>query len=151
MRWLLALLLLPAVACAEPVPSDLRKLLDKAEAVELISLDPSVDGAKDGFHGYKVMGSVKLETKERAKLLAAFYKGIADSDGVVAACFIPRHGLRAMADGKTVEVVICYQCLSMKVYIGGKAESALTTGDPAETLNAMLKAAKVPLPRASGE
>jgi hypothetical protein len=120
--------------------------------IELLSLDPKEAKEKEGFHGYKVLGSVKLEKKaDREKLLKAFYKGIDDSDGSVAACFIPRHGLRAKVDGKTVEIVICFQCLSMKVYVDGKPGSALTTGSPAATFNDILKEKKVPLPPGPGE
>ena len=75
-----------------------------------------------------------------------------DSKGLVAGCFNPRHGIRATAGGKTVELVICYECLSMKVYVDGKAKRAvLTTSSPAIVFNQALKDAKVPLPKQAKE
>jgi hypothetical protein len=151
-RVLTVLTLLGLASCADALPADTRKLLDKAEVIELLSLDPAEGKEKEGFHGYKVLGSVKLEKKaDREKLLKAFYKGIDDSDGTVAACFIPRHGLRAKVDGKLIEIVICFQCLSMRVYVEGKPSSALTTGSPAAVFNEILKEHKVALPKGPGE
>jgi hypothetical protein len=45
----------------------------------------------------------------------------------------------------TVDLVICFECLSVEVYIGDKrAEKGfLTTGDPQEVFDAVLKAAGV--------
>lgn len=34
----------------------------------------------------------------------------------MAACFDPRHGVRAVHGGHTVDLVICFECLSLKVY-----------------------------------
>lgn len=144
---LVAVLALTSAAAA--LPADTRKLLDRAETVELLSLDPNRrdEKGKGSFHGYKVLGKVDLKMKaDRAKVLKALYKGIDDSDGSVAACFIPRHGIRAKVDGKTVEIVICFQCHSMNVYIGDKKTSVLTDGSPAATFNKVLTDAKVPLP-----
>src|SRR5438270_127934 len=122
--------LLGVTSCVLALPADTRKLLDKADTVELLSLDPTPLGDKEkvkqSFHGYKVLGKVDLKTDDKKKLLKAFYKGIDDSDGSVAGCFIPRHGIRAKVDGKTIEIVVCFQCHSMNVYIGGKRTNVLT-------------------------
>ena len=50
------------------------------------------------------------------QLLDALYKGIADSDGNGAKCFDPRHGIRASVDGKTVDLVICFECSWVYVF-----------------------------------
>lgn len=148
--------LLGVASCVLALPADTRKLLDKADTVELLSLDPTPLGDKEkvkqSFHGYKVLGKVDLTKKaDKEKLLKAFYKGIDDSDGSVAGCFIPRHGIRAKVDGKTIEIVVCFQCHSMQVYIGDKRTSVLTDRSPAATFNKILKDAKVPLPKQPGE
>ncbi|MBY0232173.1 MAG: hypothetical protein K2W96_23085 [Gemmataceae bacterium] len=141
----LALILVPSL------PADTRRILDAADGVELISLDPKrIDAeAKDqGFHGYKPLGKTSLKRKaDRAKLLKALYKGIDDSDGTVAGCFNPSHGIRAKSGGKTVELVICYQCCSMTVHLDGKASGVLTTPSPSKLFNSILADAKVPLPK----
>jgi hypothetical protein len=148
----LALLALSATGCraaGNDLPKDVRAVLDKADRFELLSLDPTrqKEKPKDDFHGWKVLGKTEVkDAAARKNVVAALYKGIADSDGSVAACFNPRHGIRATHDGKTVELVICYECLSMQAFLGETRSSALTTRSPQKTFDEVLRAAKVPLP-----
>jgi hypothetical protein len=137
------------LAAGNELPKDVRAVLDKADRFELLSLDPTrqKEKPKDDFRGWKVLGRTEVKDAEtRKKLVAALYKGIADSDGTVAACFNPRHGIRATHDGKTVELVICYECLSMQAHLGETRSSALTTRSPQKTFDQVLRDAKVPLP-----
>ena len=148
----LTLLALSAAGCraaGNDLPKDVRAVLDKADRFELLSLDPDrrKEKSKDNFHGWNVLGLTEVkDAATRKKVVAALYKGIADSDGAVAACFNPRHGIRATHDGKTVELVICYECLSMQSFLGKERASALTTRSPQKTFDEVLTAAKVPLP-----
>lgn len=133
------------------LPDDASKLLDAADSVELLSLDPSrIDAkAKDqGFHGYKPLGKTVLKGEAKKALLATLRKGIADSDGSVAGCFRPRHGIRALLKGKSVDLVICYECHSILIFAGDKPSSTPTHPGPAKQLNKILADAKVPLPKA---
>src|SRR5262245_11919472 len=104
-----ALLLAGApLGAKEKLPADVTGVLDKAEAIELLSLDPKPleKKTKDDFHGYKVLGKTVLKTKaDREKIVKALKKGIDDSKGLVAGCFNPRHGIRATVGGTTVELV----------------------------------------------
>jgi hypothetical protein len=160
----LGLLALLAACLAVPVTGqeeakndlapEVRAVLDKAVTVELLSLDPigidKIDDVpeKDRFHGYRVLGRTTLKDAEQRKaVLGALDKGIKDSDGQVARCFNPRHGIRASADGKTVDVVICFECLSMQAYLDGKRNGgALTTRGPQPVFDRTLRDAGVPLP-----
>jgi hypothetical protein len=161
----LALFALLAACLAAPVvaqeqaknelPADVRAVLDKATTVELLSLDPTPIGKgedvpeKERFHGYRVLGRTTLKDADKRKaVLAALDKGIKDSDGRVARCFNPRHGIHAVQDGKTADVVICFECLSMEAYLDGKRTgSALTTRGPQATFDKTLRDAGVPLPQ----
>src|SRR5262249_31812235 len=118
-----ALFLLVGLAAAEEqkkqLPEKARAILQKAEQIELLSLDPDFDTGKvkDGFRGWKVLGKTTLkEAKERKKLLDAVETGVAEAGKFGAKCFDPRHGIRATADGKTVDLVICYACSWIYVY-----------------------------------
>jgi hypothetical protein len=67
---------------------------------------------------------------------------------MVAGCFIPRHGLRLKGGGKTVDLVICFQCLSAEVFVDGERQKGfLTSGEPQTEFDATLKAAGVQLPK----
>jgi hypothetical protein len=143
------------------IPEEADQLLGKADTFELYSLDPQrpVDGEgkvvppKDSFHGWKVLGKTLVKADAERKLLAdALRLGAEDNFGVVAACFIPRHGIRLTGGGKTIDMVICFQCLSVQVFVDDKgAKGFLTTGEPQKEFDKVLKAAGVKLPEAAKE
>ena len=150
----LALLLLGlgATARAEDQPSskDLKALFEKAETLELYSLNPGADvkepDPKKGFHGWKILGKTTIkDSKTRKKIVEALYKGLEASDGTAALCFNPRHGLRATVDGKTADVVICFECLQMQFVVGEASKTETTTTSPEKLLNEVLMNAGVPL------
>lgn len=131
------------------LPAEVAAILEKADTVELLSLQPKADPeAKDSFHQYKILGKTTLKGADATKLVATVQKGIKDSDGTIARCFNPRHGLRASFEGKTAELVICYECNSIECFIGDKRVGTYTatTSTPGTELNKILTAAKAPLP-----
>ena len=83
----------------------MREVLERSEALEVLGLS-SEDHAGIGWEP-----DVRVEAppEGRANLLKAFYYD-ASAGPNPSACFIPRHGLRATYNGKTVEVIICFQC-----------------------------------------
>lgn len=56
---------------------------------------------------------------------------------MVAACFNPRHGLRAVHAGHTVDLVICFECLTLEVFADG---AHVQWGDLARTQEAEFSA-----------
>ena len=140
----------PARAADEPTSKDLKALFEKAETIEVYSLDPSFEDKepdpKKGFHGWKILGKTTIrDAKARTKLVEGMYKGLAESDGTVAKCFNPRHGIRATVDGKTADVVICFECYQMQFVVGAASKTEPTTRAPEKLLDEVLTAAGVPL------
>jgi hypothetical protein len=139
------------------LPADAKVILEKAEQFEMFSLDPSVERVKgkDGFHSWKVLGKTVVKKAEvRKQILADLDKGISDSDGNGAKCFDPRHGIRAKHDGKTIDLVICFECGWIYVFHDDNAERrgvAVTNGKPQTIFDKVLKDAEVPLPKAAGK
>jgi hypothetical protein len=143
------------------IPDAVRKALDKSETFELYSLEPGTgirnkeqaDPKKEEFHGYEVLGKTVVKAAEdRKKLVEAFRLGVEDNGGTVAGCFIPRHGIRLKTGKDTIDLVICFQCMSVNVHINGKQEKGfLVTSDPQPAFDAVLKAAGVKLPKQAGE
>jgi hypothetical protein len=131
------------------LPPEALKALDQAKALELYSLDPGPTKEKpaDAFHGFKVLGKTTVKADEARKALAAaVLKGVADSDGSVADCFEPRHGVRAVYDGKTYDFVICFHCAQIELYAGDKQLATTpTAATPEPALDKLLKDAGVPL------
>jgi hypothetical protein len=139
------------------IPEAVERLFDMSETFELYSLDPERKTDKDGkvveakasFHGWQVLGKTEVKAEAARKRLAeALRLGAEDNFGMAAACFIPRHGLRLKDEGKTVDLVICFQCLQVQVFVDGeRKEGFLTSGEPQNEFDATLKAAGVKLPK----
>jgi hypothetical protein len=89
---------------------------------------------------------------DRKRLADALRLGAEDNFGMAAGCFIPRHGLHLVGGGKTVDLVICFQCLQVQVFENGKeTKGFLTSHDPQPEFDAILKAAGVKLPKPANE
>lgn len=118
------------------VPAREAALLRDAAALELMALDPSPPTPADladpaRFHGYRVLGRATVtDPATRLALLDLLARGARENDGTVAACFNPRHGVRAELGGRTAELVICFECLSWQVFGDG---ARVANGDTAAT------------------
>ena len=145
-----AFLLLPGCGGGKRLPEDAAQILDKANTIELVSLNPDHEAKRPAgrLRGWKVLGRATLEGDDKKAILAALQAGIEGNEGRAAKCFNPRHGIEATYEGKTVELVICFECLSMEGWNDGRPFKALTTGGPAGEFNRMLEAKGVALPKA---
>jgi hypothetical protein len=150
----LALLVAASWSCTEEkkneIPADVKTALDKAETFELYSLDPGPgekEDVKNGFHAWHVLGKTTIKKADtRKEVIAALAKGVEANKGEAAKCFDPRHGIRVVHDGKTIDLVICFRCLQVQVFHGDKrSDDFLTTASPQETFDKVLKTAGVPL------
>jgi hypothetical protein len=121
------------------------------ESMTVYSLDGTYE-ARDNktptgemFHDYPVLGKTDIaDPRDRTAILVAVKKGIAQSDGTQAACFWPRHGVRLVQSGETIEYVICFECLQLNEYRDGDTKHEPTTRSPAAVLDEHLKSAGVP-------
>ena len=87
--------------------------------------------------------------------MAAVKDGIRNAPKTPKGCFMPRHVVRVAKGGKTVDLVICFQCDNYRVYRvgrdagstgGGRISSA---GQP--VLDKILRDAGIPLAPKLGE
>jgi hypothetical protein len=103
------------------IPTAAAAILDKADHFELLSLDPRLQlNAADGdFYGYRVFGTAVIRDAEsRQKLVSAFKRAVAEKPVAIAACFNPRHGIRARKSGEQADFVICFECRQVHVSYG---------------------------------
>jgi hypothetical protein len=131
------------------IPSAAREALEAPEKVELLSLDPDRRHRQKGggFHAWKVLGRTEVKDKGQQKeLTKAFITCVEESDGLGAACFDPRHGIRVTRKGQVVDLVICFECLQADCYSGDKQENSLFITRSAENVfDQVLRKAGVPL------
>ena len=142
------------------IPDAVVAVLEKADKWELFALDPVIvkgkedkkdkgkdDKAETRFHGWKVIGKTEVKDAEtRTMLLASLKKGVAANKGEFALCFNPRHAIRATVEGKTVDLVICFECLRARSVVDGKMTEFLLTNAPQAAFDTVLVDAKV-IPR----
>lgn len=126
--------------------------LDAPEQLTLYSIDGRDFEAgkepktEEKFHGYPVLGKIDVtDAEKRKEIIAALKEGMARSDGKMAKCFWPRHAIRAVEKGKTIDCVICFACYQLEVHEGGSKRVEPTTRDPQKVFNKHLMQAGVPL------
>jgi hypothetical protein len=131
------------------LPESFREVLQNADLFELLSLDPNAMPTREPGHfwGWRVLGLTAVEPPAaRQEVFAALERGIAENTGWVAACFDPRHGIRARRGDQLVELVVCFRCSQVYLYADGKWDgSVLITHSPEAVFDRVLSAAGVPL------
>jgi len=150
-----------ARAVQEPLPESALVDLREPERLEIFALEPLAldmrgiaEDAVEQLHGHEILRRATVEDEGlRREILAQIERGIRDSDGRIAACFDPRHGVRAERGGHTTELVICYECLAIHVYEDGERSANRTTAEtPVARLNEIWAALGCPVvPRHSAQ
>ncbi|TWU10482.1 hypothetical protein [Allorhodopirellula heiligendammensis] len=162
MRFTIIVLLLLGAGCStERSPTTLVEKLREASSIELYSLDPTllksepvvapdVDPQAETeplFHDWTVLGSTVISDKEASgALLDALQAGIDENDGIAAACFTPRHAIRAQHEGTTYDVILCFDCLQARLYVDDERQDGfLVMGSPQPIFDDALQSAGIAL------
>jgi hypothetical protein len=129
------------------IPDPVREALDEGKTFTLLSLQPTRVGGNQGFQGWTVLGKKEIKTKTaRKRTITALAKGAAEKGLAPARCFIPRHGIQVTHKGKTVDLVICFECYQVQVYTDGQQGGDFLIGrSPQPVLDKILRDAGVPL------
>jgi hypothetical protein len=125
-RYRYPLLRVPTAAqLAAAFPQGTRDIFEHSDKFELLSLDPRLgyDG-RDAFHGFRILGRTTIaDDRTRRELIRHYYDGLADT-GFSAACFNPRHGIRATRRRRILDIAICFSCWHVAVYAPNAKEPA---------------------------
>jgi hypothetical protein len=110
------------------------------------SVQTSEPPSKEKFHGYPVLGKVELTDADKLKEISdAIKSGLARSDGSMAACFWPRHAIRSVENGRTIDFVICFECSQLQIHQDNSVDVKPITRDPRAVLNKVLNESGIPL------
>jgi hypothetical protein len=136
------------VRAAFPAPD--KVVLESSEQFTLYSLDPYPLGQGDValpiFHEHRILGKTLItDPKIKRHLLDAMYESIGNSNGDMAACFNPRHGIHAVSKQKTVDLVICFECGQTEVYDEHGMHGTTNTSSPKPVFDRVLTNAGVTL------
>jgi len=135
------------VTLTKMTKEEFLKDLEGPESAILYSLEPSIPNDTIGFHGFKVLGEVKLAPSQIAIATLEFKEAVeAFNDNMaVAACFNPRVGLRVVKDGKTSDFALCFECRGMVGYSSDGTQFHYEVAGSPQNLNQILLDAKIPI------
>jgi hypothetical protein len=135
---------------ATHLPPAAMEALEGAEQMTLFSIDPgrfpTTPPGTVRFHANIILGETVISNAtQRRQISHELQRAVSASDGDIAMCFEPRHGLRVARAGKTYDFLICYQCKRVDTFVGEESiESTGLAGNP-QFFNAILRAANIPL------
>jgi hypothetical protein len=127
------------------------------DSFELYSLEPFQDpndneadcdpnGPGERLQGWRILGKTTVRDEStRRRLVDAIKNGLGKEDG--AKCFWPRHAIRRMNDGKPVDLLICFECHNVALYVDGKrvGDYEGIPGSLQPTFDEALRKADIPL------
>ena len=131
----------------------IEKLGNAPSKFVLYSLDPrkrheeSLHNQKV-FHGFNILGRAQItDSSEQRALLRALAHGVRENDGPPAACFDPRHALHVDQGGRSIDLVICFECSQVHAYGFNQHDSFLTSASPQPIFDDSLRRHGLPLAR----
>jgi hypothetical protein len=154
----LCLLLAPLACLADArdenaLPVEVLAALRSPDSMELYSLEPDTWRHQTGapptqgeLHGFAILGHAELSGLDRRIASDAFEASVAAWDGMLAACFEPRHALRVAHAGHVYDLMLCYACQQMEIHRDGKPMTGVGAAGSAKALNELLVAKGIPLP-----
>jgi hypothetical protein len=142
-------------AAEDAIPQKVREILKNADHWDLYSISPkSIDRIpKGGFHEYKILGQMKVSGKNQTAMRLSLEETF-ESEFSVIFCFDPRHGIRASWKGDTVDLVLCFECITGHIHLEDREEPYLiNVRKPLrDRINQILQKASIPLaPRRGGK
>ncbi|MDC3960559.1 hypothetical protein [Polyangium jinanense] len=142
---LLALVAAPVLGCSS-LPDSAVAVLEGADSFQVLALDPDrgeePPPGVETFHGHQVLAKGDVEGPEARERIAGIVNAGVRKGGTQAKCFNPRHGVHAVQGGRTVDLVICYECSALEVVEDGRS-TTLPTGDVQADLDEAFRAAGV--------
>lgn len=152
---MIPLLLVASLAVTNPadpvkenkLPPEAEQALRAPGKVTLYSLEPWDEPTPSDktLQNVKVLGRTELDREQGATAIAEFKSAVSGWDGLIAACFDPRHALRVKAKAHTYDFLLCYECHQLYIYRDDKLLTTLGAAGSPKVLNGLLSAAKVPL------
>jgi hypothetical protein len=132
-----------------------RSVLDNSDQFTLYSLlphPPEKDVRIHGlFHRNGILGQTQVrDPKLKAQIINALYGGFSNSissSNNEISCFNPRHGIRAIGNGRTVDVEICFECGAAYFYENGTSSKQSISHEPQKIFDQALVTFHLPFAR----
>jgi hypothetical protein len=156
-RWLIPIALIATTVAyfhfRRDLPRSSLTALRSAEQFELLSLHPEMTYSPgphvplSRFYNHEILGRTTItDPATRQQLVDALRSAARQSDGSIAACFMPRHGIRVTRVGQVTDFVICFECRVVHIHRHGQPTAYVPITRSAEPLfDAALQRAEIPL------
>jgi hypothetical protein len=135
----------------DKIPAPVRTALEQAQELELLSLEPKRPDPSfaDDENRRSVLGKTRITNDATlSKILTALDAGARPDKLSPAFCFEPQHAIRIKHSGKTLYLVMCFECQQVKVFVDDEPEvklNFLINSSPELVFDEVLKAAGIPL------
>ena len=131
---------------SKSVPSMIEKILIDPVSVEVFSLDFKNSAGGEFLYGHHVLGKTLVKDSRNSTRIAGFFKQAIERGSYTWACFEPRHALRVIRNGETLDVILCFECRNFHWYVNGESQGELPIHPGLEvTLDYVLRRAGVPI------
>ncbi|HEY1169819.1 MAG TPA: hypothetical protein VGH19_00495 [Verrucomicrobiae bacterium] len=133
-------------AYSPPFPGTLKKQLREADELTLYALwtTNAQTALQEKFHDYPITGKVELKNHPRRQTTIEGLIQGSETNSTEMVCFYPHHGLRAVHQGKTIDLLICFGCGKVEHHPSGKFYHMHKSTQP--VLDSIFVDAGVPLP-----
>jgi hypothetical protein len=94
---------------------------------------------------FPVLGKVEItDPIVRKQIMSELRKGVIES-GSAALCFWPRHAIRIVTKGRSIDYIVCFECNQILVKEGARWKIILTSERARSYFNKVLEEAHIPL------
>lgn len=94
---------------------------------------------------FPVLGKVEVSDPiVREQILSELRQGIVES-GTAAKCFWPRHAIRIVTKGRSIDYIVCFECSQILVKEGARSKIILTSEHARSYFNKVLEEAHIRL------
>jgi hypothetical protein len=127
-------------------PEKHRRILEEAAELEMFSIGGTAgQKAEEEFRYFGVVGKMRVtDGRIKAELVSALFDGVATPSNMMG-CFKPHHGVRATHEGKTVDLLICFECQNFKGFAESGEFGGAISKLPEDLFNRILTSGGVPL------
>lgn len=134
------------------VPYRALKALRHPEQMTLFSIDPQATDLTfkiPRFEDFIVLKSAEVTSREdQSRVMDVIMRGVEISDGSLAMCFNPRHGVRVVKGEEVYDFVVCFECGRVDIYCDRVRIATVTLEGVPRPFDAILQRAQAPLSRA---
>ena len=118
--------------------------------IEFLSLSPKHPPDNPNaelFHGFEILGSMKIDDRStRTKMIDSLDRAVGENEITTARCYWPRHGVRCKHNGDEIEIIVCFECAPLTIYLNGESiYSSDVSKTPKELFDKILQAEHLPI------